>query len=51
MLPTSQPHIGEVLGKAGLSYTYFGEGWYVYLTDPAGQNPLYASDIMTNPAQ
>jgi phospholipase C len=60
--PTSQPHIGDVLGAAGLSYTFFGEGWNLYLTDPAGQNPLddycnicnvfqYATDIMTNPAQ
>ncbi len=60
--PTSQPHIGDVLGAAGLTYTFFGEGWNLYLTDPAGQNPYdaycnicnvfqYASDIMTNPAQ
>jgi len=60
--PTTQPHIGDVLGAAGLSYTFFGEGWNVYLTDPAGANPLdaycnicnpfqYASDIMTSPAQ
>jgi phospholipase C len=57
--PTSQPHIGDVLGAAGLSYTYYGEGWDLYQTDPAGQNPYdaycnicnpfqYATDIMTN---
>jgi len=60
--PTAQPHIGDVLSTAGLSYTYFGEGWDLYVTDPAGTNPYdaycnicnpfqYASDIMTNPAQ
>jgi phospholipase C len=60
--PTSQPHIGDVLSTAGVSYTYFGEGWDLYVTDPAGTNPYdaycnicnpfqYASDIMTNPAE
>jgi phospholipase C len=60
--PTAQPHIGDVLSNAGVSYTYFGEGWNLYVTDPAGTNPYdaycnicnpfqYASDIMTNPAQ
>ncbi len=60
--PTTQHHIGDVLGAAGLSYTYFGEGWDLYQTDPAGQNPYdaycnicnpfqYATDIMTSPVQ
>jgi phospholipase C len=60
--PTSQPHIGDVLSAAGISYTYFGEGWNLYVADPAGTNPYdaycnicnpfqYASDIMTNPTQ
>ncbi|MGA2697586.1 MAG: alkaline phosphatase family protein [Terriglobales bacterium] len=60
--PSSQRHIGDVLGAAGLSYTYFGEGWDLYQTDPAGQNPYdaycnicnpfqYATDIMTSPSQ
>jgi phospholipase C len=60
--PTAQPHIGDVLGTAGLSYTYFGAGWDLYVTDPAGVNPYdrycticnpfqYASDIMTNQVQ
>jgi len=60
--PTSQPHIGDVLGAAGLSYTYFGEGWDLYTSDPTGANPYdrycnicnpfqYASDIMTSPTQ
>jgi phospholipase C len=60
--PTSQPHIGDVLSAAGISYTYFGEGWNLYVSDPAGTNPYdaycnicnpfqYASDIMTNPTQ
>ncbi|MBV9504118.1 MAG: phosphoesterase [Acidobacteriia bacterium] len=60
--PTSQPHIGDVLSGSGISYTYYGEGWNLYVADPAGTNPYdaycnicnpfqYASDIMTNPAQ
>jgi phospholipase C len=60
--PTAQPHIGDVLSAANIPYTYFGEGWDLYVTDPAGTNPYdaycnicnpfqYASDIMTNPAQ
>jgi len=60
--PTAQPHIGDVLTSKGISYTYFGEGWNLYVADPAGTNPYdaycnicnpfqYASDIMTNPAQ
>ena len=60
--PTAQPHIGDVLSSAGVSWTYFGEGWNLYVTDPAGTNPYdaycnicnpfqYASDIMTNPTQ
>jgi phospholipase C len=57
--PTSQPHIGDVLSAAGLSYTYFGAQWDLYVTDPTEANPYdrycticnpfqYASDIMTN---
>jgi phospholipase C len=60
--PTSQPHIGDILSAAGVSWTYFGEGWNLYVTDPAGTNPYdaycnicnpfqYASDIMTSPTQ
>ncbi|HXZ40248.1 MAG TPA: alkaline phosphatase family protein [Terriglobales bacterium] len=60
--PTTQRHIGDVLGAAGLSYTFFGEDWNIYVTDPLGINPMdaycnicnpfqYASDVMTNPAQ
>jgi len=60
--PTAQPHIGDVLSAAGVSWTYFGEGWNLYVTDPAGTNPYdaycnicnpfqYASDIMTSPAE
>ncbi len=60
--PTSQPHIGDLLSGAGLSYTYYGEGWDLYVSDPAGLNPFdaycnicnpfqYASDIMTSPTQ
>ena len=60
--PTTQRHIGDVLTEAGLTVTFFGEQWNLYLTDLAGQNPLddycnicnvfqYATDIMTSPAQ
>ena len=60
--PTSQKHIGDSLGASGLSFTYFGEGWDLYQTDPTGANPYnaycnicnpfqYASDIMTSPTQ
>jgi phospholipase C len=60
--PTAQPHIGDVLSAAGVSWTYFGEGWDLYVSDPAGTNPYdaycnicnpfqYASDIMTSPAE
>ena len=60
--PTSQHHIGDVLAAAGLSYTYFGEGWNLYQTDPTGANPYdaycnicnpfqYATDIMTSQTQ
>ena len=60
--PTSVRHIGDALSEANISYTYYGEGWNLYVADPLGQNPYdaycnicnpfqYASDIMTNPAQ
>jgi len=60
--PTSQPHIGDVLNAAGVSYTYFGAGWDLYVTDPTESNPYdrycticnpfqYASDVMTNATQ
>jgi phospholipase C len=60
--PVSVRHIGDVLSAAGLSYTYFGEGWDLYVTDPTGANPYdrycnicnpfqYATDVMSDPAQ
>jgi phospholipase C len=60
--PSSVRHIGDVLSEHKVSYTYFGEDWDVYQTDPYEQkmndaycnicNPFqYATDIMTNPAQ
>jgi len=60
--PTAQKHIGDSLSAAGLSYTYFGEGWDLYTADPSGANPYdrycnicnpfqYATDIMTVPAE
>jgi phospholipase C len=60
--PVAQAHIGDVLSAANISYTYFGEGWNLYVSDPTGADPYdrycnicnpfqYASDIMTNPAE
>jgi phospholipase C len=60
--PTSARHIGDALNDKNVSYTYYGEGWNLYVTDPTGANPYdaycnicnpfqYATDIMTNPAQ
>jgi phospholipase C len=60
--PVAQKHIGDSLSAAGLSYTYFGEGWNLYTSDPTGANPYdrycnicnpfqYATDIMTVPAE
>jgi len=60
--PTSQRHIGDSLTAADVSWTYFGEGWDLYVTDPSGADPYdrycsicnpfqYATDIMTVPAQ
>jgi phospholipase C len=60
--PTSVRHIGDVLSEHQISYTYFGEGWDAYQTDPTESNlddeycnicnPFqYATDIMTNPAE
>jgi phospholipase C len=58
--PSPVRHIGDVLMQAEVSFSYFGGGWNIYLTDPAGSNPYnaycivcnpfqYAADIMTNP--
>jgi phospholipase C len=60
--PTAQKHIGDSLSAAGVSYTYFGEGWDLYTSDPTGANPYdrycnicnpfqYATDIMTVSAE
>jgi len=59
--PTSTPTIADVLLAAGVSWTYFGEGWNAYLKNPAGNsgsgvywpfaNPFqYETSIMTNAA-
>jgi phospholipase C len=60
--PTTQRHIGDVLDEGGLTYTFFGDQWNLYLTDLAGQNPIdeycnicnvfqYATDVMTDPVK
>jgi phospholipase C len=58
--PTSVPHIGDTLMKAGVSFKYYGEGWDLYVADPTDANPYdrycnicnpfgYATSIMANP--
>jgi phospholipase C len=48
------------LAAKNISYTYFGEGWDLYVTDPTEANPYdaycnicnpfqYATDVMSNP--
>jgi phospholipase C len=60
--PVATRHIGDSLSAAGISYTYFGEGWDLYVSDPTGADPYdrycnicnpfqYASDIMTSPTE
>jgi phospholipase C len=60
--PVAQKHIGDSLAAAGLSYTYFGEGWDLYVSDPTGADPYdrycsicnpfqYATDVMSVPSQ
>jgi phospholipase C len=34
----------------GPSYTYFGEGWDLYVTDPAGTNPYDATATSATPS-
>ena len=59
--PTPQKSIGDVLNTADVSWTYYGEGWDLYTSDPTGSNPwdaycnicnpfLYQKTIMGNPA-
>ncbi len=56
---SSVRHIGDALSAKGVSWKYYGDGWNVFLSDPAFKNPLntycnicnpfnYATDIMTN---
>jgi phospholipase C len=59
---SSVRHIGDALNDKGVSWKYYGDGWNVFLSDPALTNPLdtycnicnpfnYATDIMTNATQ
>ena len=59
--PTSVRHVGDVLMEKNVSFSYYGEGWNVYLHGTSAQRPFsaycdicnpfqYATDIMTNPA-
>jgi phospholipase C len=58
--PSPSRHIGDALAAKNISYTYFGEGWDLYVTDPTEANPYdaycnicnpfqYATDVMSNP--
>ncbi len=58
---TSVRHIGDALTEKNVSWKYYGDGWNVFLSDPAFKNPFntycnicnpfnYATDIMTNAA-
>lgn len=60
--PVNTPHIGDVMTAGGVSWTYFGDGWNMYVNDPDGSNEydrycnicnpfLYATDIMTSSTQ
>ncbi len=57
--PTTQRHIGDVLGAAGLTYTFFGEDWNIYagigepggVGDPGETNPMDAYCNICNPFQ
>jgi len=57
--PTSQPHVGDIMGAAGLTYTFFGEDWNIYAGlngnppqgDPLAQNPMDAYCNICNPFQ
>src|SRR5271163_4607717 len=59
---SSVRHIGDALNAKNVSWKYYGDGWDVFVTDPAFKNPLntycnicnpfnYATDIMTNSTQ
>ena len=59
---SSVRHIGDALNEKHVSWKYYGDGWDVYVTDPAFKNPLdtycnvcnpfqFATDIMTNQRQ
>jgi phospholipase C len=58
--PTSVRHVGDVLMEKNVSFSYYGEGWNVYVHGSSAQRPFsaycdicnpfqYATDIMTNP--
>jgi phospholipase C len=57
--PTTQRHIGDVLGAAGLTYAFFGEDWNIYAGigqpngagDPYDTNPMDAYCNICNPFQ
>jgi phospholipase C len=59
---SSVRHIGDALNAKHISWKYYGDGWDIFVTDPAFKNPLntycnicnpfnYATDIMTNSTQ
>lgn len=57
--PSTVPTIADSLSEAGVSWKYYGDGWNLYLQDPAYSNPFnaycdicnftqYETSIMTN---
>jgi phospholipase C len=59
--PTSVRHIGDALMDKKVSFSYYGEGWNIYVSGTSALRPFsaycsicnpfqYATDIMTNPA-
>jgi phospholipase C len=59
--PSSVRHIGDALMDKKVSFSYYGEGWNIYVNGTSAERPFsaycnicnpfqYATDIMANPA-
>jgi phospholipase C len=49
--PTDQKSIGDLLTANDLSWTYYGEGWDLYVADPTDSNPFDQYCNICNPFQ
>ncbi|MBV8551895.1 MAG: phosphoesterase [Acidobacteriaceae bacterium] len=49
--PTSVRHIGDELLEKNISFKYYGEGWDLFVTDPAFANPYNQYCNICNPFQ